>query len=72
MKDYIFTAAFWKAAAVRAIRTAAQTALGMFTVGMAAQDVNWANVASVSAVAALASVLTSLAGLPEVDHGGVE
>lgn len=64
---------WWKAAAVRAIKTAAQTALGMLTVGMAANEVDWVNVASVSAVAALASLLMSLAGLPEVpDDGGVE
>lgn len=55
-----------KAAAVRAAKTAAQTALSMITVGQAVMDVNWINVLSVSAVAALVSVLTSVVGLPEV------
>lgn len=57
---------WWKAAAVRAIKTAAQTALGMITVGAALTDIDWMTVASVSAVAAIYSLLTSLAGLPEV------
>lgn len=58
---------WWKAALIRAIKTAAQVALGMITVGMAASEIDWLNVASVSAVAALYSLITSLAGLPEVD-----
>ena len=56
-----------EAAAVRSIKTMAQTALSMLTVGQAVIDVNWVNVLSVSAVAGIISVLTSLAGLPEVE-----
>lgn len=63
---------WWKAALIRAIKTAAQVALGMITVGMAASEIDWLNVASVSAVAALYSLITSLAGLPEVDDGPVD
>lgn len=59
-----------KAAAVRAIKTAAQVALGMITMGMAWSDVNWAYVLSVSAVSALLSILTSIAGLPEAKTVG--
>lgn len=56
------------AALIRAIRTVAQTALGMFTVGMAMDEVNWKYVVSVSLVAGIYSMLTSLAtGLPEVE-----
>ena len=55
-----------KAAGERAVKTMAQTALSMLTVGQAVMDVNWVNVVSVSVVAGIASVLTSLAGLPEV------
>lgn len=58
---------FWKAAGVRSVRTFAQTALSMITIGQAFIDVNWINVLSVSGVACLLSILTSLAGLPEVD-----
>lgn len=58
-----------KAAAVRAIKTFAQTAASMMTVGQAVMEVNWVNVVSVSAVATVYSVLTSIAGLPEVKEG---
>ena len=55
-----------KAAGVRAIKTFAQIAVSMLTVGQAVMDVNWVNVLSISTVAAVISVLTSIAGLPEV------
>lgn len=58
-----------KAAAVRAIKTFAQTAASMMTVGQAVMEVNWVNVVSVSAVATVYSILTSIAGLPEVKEG---
>lgn len=58
---------FWMAAGVRAIKTFAQTALSMVTIGQAFIDVNWVNVLSVSGVACILSILTSLAGLPEVE-----
>ena len=59
---------FWKAAIVRAVKTIAQTAVSMLTIGQAVLDVDWLNVVSVSAVAGLISLLTSIAtGLPEVD-----
>lgn len=61
------TKQWMEAAAVRSIKTMAQTALSMLTVGQAVIDVNWVNVLSVSAVAGIISVLTSLAGLPEVE-----
>lgn len=55
-----------KAAGIRAIRTVAQTAVGMITVGVAMNEINWGYVASVSAVAGIVSMLTSIAGLPEL------
>lgn len=57
-----------EAAGIRAIKTFAQTAVSMITVGQAIVDVNWIHIVSVSAVAALLSLLTSVAGLPEVDE----
>ena len=56
-----------KAAGIRSIKTMAQTAVSMLTVGQAVLDVNWVNVLSVSAVAGVISMLTSIAGLPEVE-----
>lgn len=61
------TIEWMKKAGIRALKTAAQTALSMLTVGQAVMDVNWVNVLSVSAVAALVSVLTSIVGIPEVE-----
>ena len=56
-----------KAAGVRAIKTMAQTAVSMLTVGQAFVEINWLNVISVSITAGIISVLTSIAGLPEVE-----
>ena len=60
--------AWWKAAGIRALKTIAQTAVSMLTIGQAVIDINWVNVLSVSAVAGVISMLTSIAGLPEVDE----
>ena len=63
---------YWKnwiaAAGVRAIKTVAQTAIA--TIGTAALlgEVNWVAVASAAALAGLLSLLTSVAGLPEVEQ----
>lgn len=56
-----------KAAGIRAIKTIAQTALGLLTVGTAIHEVEWFHVGSVALVAGIYSLLTSLAGLPELD-----
>ena len=58
-----------KAAGIRALKTIAQTAVGMLSgdlIGIL--EVNWVSVLSVSATAGVLSLLTSLAGLPEVDQ----
>lgn len=56
-----------KAAAIRAIKTFAQTAASMLTVGAAINEISWGYVGSVAFVAGIYSILTSLAGLPEVE-----
>ena len=55
-----------RASAIRALKTIAQTAVSMFTVGQLVTDVDWVSVLSVSVVAGVISILTSIAGLPEV------
>ena len=60
------TTKWWKAAAVRAVKTVAQTAVAMIPVAVSITEVNWLTVAGTAALAGIASLLTSVAGLPEV------
>lgn len=55
-----------KAAAVRALKTLAQTAVATIGTTAVLSEVDWVLVASASALAAILSILTSVAGLPEV------
>lgn len=56
-----------KAAAIRAIKTMAQTAVATIGVAMTMQDASWVIVGSTALLAGVLSVLTSIAGLPEVE-----
>lgn len=59
-----------KAAGIRAVKTVAQTAVGMLSGNMmGVMDVDWLAVLSVSAMAGIVSMLTSIAGLPELKEG---
>ena len=63
MKEWI------KAAGIRALKTFAQTAVSLFGGGQVGiVDVDWIGVLSVAATAAVLSLLTSVAGLPELEE----
>lgn len=56
-----------KAAGVRAVKTVAQTAVATIGTAAALGGVDWVMVVSASALSGVLSVLTSIAGLPEVE-----
>ena len=71
MKKYNFKC--WvKAAAVRALKTIAQTAVATIGTTAVMAEVEWLMVASASLLAGVLSILTSIAGLPEVETEGTE
>lgn len=63
----VFTKQWAHAALVRSVKTVAQTALSLFSVGQVFSEVDWRMMLSASVVAGIYSLLTSVAGLPEVE-----
>lgn len=61
MKEWI------KCAGIRAIKTIAQTAVALISVGTVMSDINWVQVGSASLLSGILSLLTSIAGLPELE-----
>lgn len=59
---------WFKAAGIRALKTFCQTAVSLITVGNMLTEMNWLTIASISATSAIVSILTSVAGLPEVEE----
>lgn len=58
---------WWKAAGVRAIKTVAQTAVSLIPVAVNITEVDWQIVLGTSLLSGILSILTSVAGLPEVN-----
>ena len=75
MKNCVFnvsvdTKKWFTAAGVRAVKTMAQTAIGVIGSSALISTVDWKVVLSASVVAGVVSVLTSIAGIPEVESEG--
>lgn len=68
MDSQIFTKAWVKASLIRAVRTVCQTAIATIGTSAVMSAVDWKMVASASVLAGILSLLTSLAGLPEVEN----
>ncbi len=63
----IFTKQWLRAALIRALKTVAQSAVGLIPAAATIAEVDWLTVTGCALLAGLVSLLTSLAGLPEVD-----
>ena len=73
MKNNVFnpnvnTVKWIKAAAIRAIMTLAQTAIGVIGAATLIESVDWKVVASGAIISGIVSILTSVAGIPEVEE----
>jgi len=58
---------WWKAAGIRALKTVCQTAVAMIPAAVTIMQVDWVAVIGTAILAGICSLLTSLAGLPEVE-----
>lgn len=67
MKNKAYWINWIKAAGVRCIKTVAQCAIASIGTAAAMGEVNWVFVGSAAALAGILSMLTSVAGLPEVN-----
>lgn len=67
-KVSVDTQKWFKAAGVRAIKTIAQTAIAVIGTSAVLSAVDWKMVISASIVSGIVSVLTSIAGIPEVEN----
>ncbi len=68
LKVSVDTKKWMKAAAIRAVKTTAQTAVSMIPAAQMIQEVDWKIVIGTAALAGVASVLTSIAGIPECEE----
>lgn len=66
-KPSVDTVEWFKAASIRAIKTMAQAAIGVIGSSVVVSSVDWKMVVSASVVAGVVSLLTSIAGIKEVE-----
>ena len=66
-KPSVDTVKWLKRAGSRALKTMAQTAVGVIGAGSVISAVDWKMVTSAAVVAGVVSILTSVAGIPEVE-----
>lgn len=66
-KPSVDTVEWFKAASVRAVKTMAQAAIGVIGSSVVVSSVDWKMVVSASVVAGVVSLLTSIAGIKEVE-----
>ena len=59
---------WWKAAGIRALKTIAQAAIASIGTAAVMSEIKWPMVISASLVAGILSLLTSVAGLPELEN----
>lgn len=67
-----FTKEWWHAAAIRALKTMAQCAVAMLPAAATINAVDWQTVVGTAALSGVVSLLTSIAGLPEVQADNSE
>lgn len=58
---------WWKCAGIRALKTICQTAIATIGTATVLEEVNWLMILSASVLAGVLSLLTSIAGLPELE-----
>lgn len=68
LKASVNTKKWFKAAGIRAVKTMAQTAVAVIGTSAAVSAVDWKMVVSAAVVAGVVSLLTSVAGIPEVEE----
>lgn len=66
------TKQWFRSTIIRAVKTFAQTAASLISVGQIMSEINWKVVLSAALVAMIYSILTSIVGLPEVPAANME